>query len=200
MVDGLIIPPGVGRTLITAAQEVTFKVTGAHARDTSTFEVLVPPGFDVGAHVHAHGEEFFYVLEGQLDVLAFEPRARTTDDWRTWRSDTGRGPVRAGPGSCMFVPPGCPHAFTNPTAKPARMLFQASPAPDHERYFEQLFEIFGAGDRVDAAAVARLREEYDIHQITPLRHEAPTNPRTPHTAHTPHTTPGPHTPQPGSTR
>lgn len=173
MVDGLIIPPGAGRRLVTAAQEVTYKVTGAHARHTSTFEVVVPPGFDVGAHVHARGEEFFYVLDGELEVLAFEPRRRTRDDWRGWRSETGRGPVRAGAGSCMFVPPGCPHAFANPTTRPARMLFQSTPAPDHERYFEELIEIFGAGERVDSDRVARLRENYDVQQITPLRHASP---------------------------
>ena len=33
----------------------------------------MPPGFDVGAHVHHESQEFFYVLEGELDLLAFEP-------------------------------------------------------------------------------------------------------------------------------
>ena len=78
--DGLIVPPGQGRKLITKAQEVTFKVTGADGSSSSCFEVIVPPGFDVGAHVHQRAEEFFYVLEGELDVLAFEPLKRTEDE------------------------------------------------------------------------------------------------------------------------
>ncbi|MFI8962898.1 cupin domain-containing protein [Streptomyces sp. NPDC053493] len=175
------MPPGHGRTLTTAAQHVTFKVTGAHSRTASTFEVVVPPGFDVGAHAHARSEELFYVLEGELDLLAFEPLVRTRDSWRDWESATGRRAVRATAGTLVLVPPGCPHAFANRGGDPARMLFQASPPPDHERYFEELMEILASSgpDRpVDHEAVARLRVRYDIEQITPLRHDAGTRQET----------------------
>jgi mannose-6-phosphate isomerase-like protein (cupin superfamily) len=170
---GLIVPPGQGKRLLTKAQDVTFKVTGADGGFASTFEVVVPPGFNVGAHVHEHSTEFFYVLEGELDVFAFEPVERTPDDWAEWKSPDGEQILRAGPGSCMFVPTGTPHAFTNATENPVRMLFQASPPPDHERYFEEICEIFSAGTTVDSGAVQRLRDRYDVHQITPLRFEPP---------------------------
>lgn len=166
------MPPGHGKTLTTAAQHVTFKVTGEHSRAASTFEVVVPPGFDVGAHAHGRSEELFYVLEGELDVLAFEPLVRTRDSWREWESASGQRAVRAAPGTLILVPPGCPHAFANPTGEPVRMLFQASPPPDHERYFEELMDILGSGGEVDHAAVEALRVRYDIDQITPLRHDA----------------------------
>jgi mannose-6-phosphate isomerase-like protein (cupin superfamily) len=172
--SGLIVPPGEGRTLRAAAQHVTFKVTGGQSRSASSFEVLVPPGFDVGAHVHARSEELFYVLEGELDVLAFEPRVRTADDWRGWRSPKDERVVRATPGTVILVPPGCPHAFANPTGAPARMFFQSSPPPDHERYFEELLEILSADGPVDHDAIAALRRRYDIEQLTPLRHDQPT--------------------------
>ncbi|MEU5220018.1 cupin domain-containing protein [Streptomyces sp. NPDC020807] len=171
---GLVVPPGHGKVVASAAQHVTFKVTGEHSRTASTFEVLVPPGFDVGAHAHGHSEELFYVLDGELDVLAFEPLVRTRDSWRDWESASGQRAVRATPGTLILVPPGCPHAFANPTGDPVRMLFQASPPPDHERYFEELMEILaaaGPGGDVDHEAVARLRIRYDIDQITPLRHD-----------------------------
>ncbi|MFE5209322.1 cupin domain-containing protein [Streptomyces sp. NPDC056600] len=170
MTEGLLVPPGHGRTVATPAQHVTFKVTGAHSRTASSFEVVVPPGFDVGAHVHTRSEELFYVLEGELDVLAFEPRVRTPDNWRRWESLSGSRVVRAGPGTVIAVPPGCPHAFANPTDTPARMFFQASPPPDHERYFEELLEILAAGGSPDEAAIEALRARYDIQQLTPLRH------------------------------
>jgi mannose-6-phosphate isomerase-like protein (cupin superfamily) len=173
--DGLIVPPGQGRKLTTKAQEVTFKVTGAHSSFASCFEVVVPPGFDVGAHIHNRSEEFFYILEGELDVLAFEPITRTAQRWQDWESSGGDRVVRAGAGSCMFVPTGCPHAFTNPTDKPARMLFQSSPPPDHERYFEELCDIFSNGRAVNSHAVQQLRDRYDVSQITPLRY-GPTSP------------------------
>lgn len=169
--DGVIVPPGQGRKLITKAQEVTFKITGAHGSFASCFEVVVPPGFDVGAHTHDRAEEFFYILEGGLDVLAFEPTERTEDRWQDWESSGGDRVVHAGTGSCMFVPAGCPHAFTNPTDKPTRMLFQCAPPPDHERYFEELCEIWASsGGTVDSNAVRRLRDRYDVNQITPLRY------------------------------
>ncbi|GHE90914.1 cupin [Streptomyces longispororuber] len=170
--EGLVVPPGGGRTVVTPAQQVTFKVTGAHARAASSFEVVVPPGFDVGAHVHRRSEELFYVLEGELDVLAFEPRVRTPDGWGTWESASGRCVARATPGTVIVVPPGCPHAFANPTDTPARMFFQSSPPPDHERYFDELLELLAAGGPPDEAAVAALRARYDIEQLTPLRHGA----------------------------
>lgn len=168
--DGLIVPPGEGRRIITKAQEVTFKVTGADGAFASTFEVVVPPGFDVGAHIHHRSGEFFYVLEGELDLLAFEPTIRTEERWYDWVSATGNRVVRAAAEGCMFVPPGCPHAFRNPTDRPARMLFQSYPAPDHEHYFDELCEIFSTGEVPDSRAVRRLRDRYDVDQITPLRY------------------------------
>ncbi|GHF59006.1 cupin [Streptomyces mashuensis] len=171
--DGLVVPPGAGRTLVTPAQQVTFKVTGEHSRAASSFEVVVPPGFDVGAHVHGRSEELFYVLEGELDVMAFEPLVRTKDSWREWESASGQRCVRATPGTVILVPAGCPHAFANPTSGPARMFFQASPPPDHERYFEELFEILSSGPQVDHEAIAELRRRYDIEQLTPMRAAPP---------------------------
>ncbi|QKW10542.1 cupin domain-containing protein [Streptomyces sp. NA04227] len=169
----LILPAGAGRKLITPAQEVTFKATKAMGSAVSIFEVVVPPGFDVGAHVHGRSQEFFYVLEGELDLLAFEPAERTADSWHRWRSVSGQRVVRAAEGGCMFVPSGIPHAFRNPTDKPVRMLFQSYPSPDHEDYFEEIAEIWSRGTTVDSAAVEEMRARYDVSQITPLRYEPP---------------------------
>jgi mannose-6-phosphate isomerase-like protein (cupin superfamily) len=168
--SGVVVPPGQGRKLVTKAQEVTFKVTGADGAFASCFEVVVPPGFDVGAHTHHQSQEFFYVLDGELELFAFEPLERTGDRWQDWKSAAGDRPLRAGPGSCMFVPAGCPHAFTNPTDEPVRMLFQSAPPPDHERYFEEICEIFSSGRTVDSDAVQRLRDRYGLTQLTPLRY------------------------------
>ena len=167
MSDGFIVPPGQGKTLVGAGAEFTFKVTGEHATSTSCFEVLVPPGYDVGAHVHGHQEEIFYVLEGELDLLAFEPLVRTEGNWQSWQSHTGARAFRGGPGSLMFVPSGCPHAFANPGTTPTRMLFLAAPV-GHERYFEELIPMLAGGGPPDPEVIAALRKRYDIEQLTPL--------------------------------
>lgn len=172
--SGLIVPPGGGRKLITKAQEVTFKATQEQGSSLSVFEVVVPPGFDVGAHTHGDAQEFFYVLEGQLELLAFEPVKRTEDAWHDWESADGHKAVQATEGAFMFVPPGTPHAFRNTSDEPARMLFQCYPSPYHEFYFEEIAEIWAAGGPVDPDAVERMRRRYDVSQITPLRYEPPT--------------------------
>lgn len=168
MTDGVTLPPGQGRVIAGGGLHATVKVARGTTTLASTFEVVVPPGFDVGAHVHATGEELFYVLDGELDLLAFEPEKRSIGDWHEWMSSSGQRFLRGGPGSMMFVPKGCPHAFANPSTRPARMLFQAAPA-GHEDYLDELAALLrAAGGRPDPAKVAELRRRYDIEQLTAL--------------------------------
>lgn len=168
MDDGLMLEPGAGRLIEGGGLHATLKVPGGTAI-TSTFEVIVPPGFDVGAHLHARGEELFYVVDGELDLLAFEPLERTPDDWHEWRSRDGKTFLRGGPGSVLFVPAGVPHAFANPTDRPTRMLFQSAPA-GHEDYFDELTALLRAsGDRPDQEALRALRARHDIEQLTNFR-------------------------------
>lgn len=166
----LVVPAGHGRRIVTRAQEVTLKATADMGSSVSVFEVVVPPGFDVGAHVHRKSQEFFYVLEGRLDLFAFEPTRRTGHSWLDWESPDGLRWAAVGEGSCMLVPQGVPHAFRNSSERPARMLFQSSPSPDHERYFEEIAGIWASGSSVDPDAVEQLRRRYDVEQITPLRY------------------------------
>ena len=167
-----MLAPGAGRLIAGGALHATLKVSGGPRRDgavCSTFEIIVPPGYDVGAHVHTRGEELFYVLEGTLDLLAFEPAERTPDDWHGWTSSTGQRYLRGGPGSLLFVPAGIPHAFANLSTTPARMLFQAAPE-GHEDYFEELAALLRESiGKPDPEAVAELRSRHDIHQLTRLR-------------------------------
>jgi quercetin dioxygenase-like cupin family protein len=165
MTDGLVLSAGEGRKLRTPG--MTLKFGADRSKRWSVFEVEVPPGFDVGAHVHREAEELFYILDGELELLAFEPRIRTRADWRSWESKTGAKAVRGGPGSAMFVPAGCPHAFTNPGTATARMLFLASPS-GHELYQAELGELLGKGGPPDQAAIQTLRARHDIEQLTPL--------------------------------
>src|SRR5262245_28712540 len=107
---------------------MTLKVGADRTPRWSVFEAEVAPGFDVGAHLHGEAEELFYIIDGELDLLAFEPRDRSVADWRDWESSDGVTVTRAGPGSLMYVPAGCPHAFANPGASAVRMLFHVAPA------------------------------------------------------------------------
>ncbi len=165
MTDGLVLPPGSGHPIRAAS--MTLKVGAGQSRNWSVFEADVSPGFDVGAHLHREAEEAFYILEGELDLLAFEPRVRTTRNWRSWESGAGAQVARGGPGSFMFVPAGCPHAFANPGPEPARMLFLVTPA-GHEHYLEELAELLVQPGAPDRAEIAALRARYDIQQLTAM--------------------------------
>lgn len=168
MTDATMLPPGGGRLIAGGGLHAVLKIAGGPDAITSTFEITVPPGYDVGAHVHTHGEELFYVLAGTLDLLAFEPLERTPDDWHSWVSADGRRFMRGGPGSLMHVPAGVPHAFGNLSSEPAMMLFQSAPQ-GHEDYFVELAALLRASDgKPDMAAVAEIRSRHDIHQLTAL--------------------------------
>ena len=162
--DGFVLDSGAGERVTPA---MTLKVGDESSQYWSMFEVVgIPPGFDVGAHLHRNAEELFYVLEGELDLLAFEPRVRTPADWQHWLSRSGGRVARAGPGSVMFVPRGCPHAFANPGPGPASMIFLVSP-PGHEHYQKELAELVATATGPLDAAIAELRARHDIEQLTP---------------------------------
>ena len=164
MTDGFVMGPGQGQRVSPA---MTLKVGDEHSQSWSMFEVAdIGPGFDVGAHLHRNAEELFYVLEGQLDLFAFEPRVRTPGNWQSWESYTGATVARGGPGSMMYVPRGCPHAFANPGPGPARMIFLVSPS-GHEHYQKELAELVASTTGRLDAAIAALRARHDIEQLTP---------------------------------
>jgi oxalate decarboxylase/phosphoglucose isomerase-like protein (cupin superfamily) len=166
--DGVMLRASEGRLIAGGALEGTLKVGKSDTGLLSAFEIVVPSGFDVGAHKHREAQELFYVLDGELDLLAFEPRTQAAGDWHKWVSGSGRRYLRGGAGSLLFVPTGCPHAFANPTGKPARMLFLVAPS-GHEDYLEELARLLQASrGRPDPADVAELRRRYDIEQLTPL--------------------------------
>ena len=169
MSEGIMLMPGEGRRIKGGALDATIKSTMDAPALTSSFEMIIPAGYDVGAHVHAHGEEVFYVVEGELDILAFEPLDRAQPDWHQWESRSGKRFLHGGPGAFMFVPENTPHAFANQTGKPVKMFFQSSVPGGHENYFDELMQLLRRSDgSPDAKDVAQLRERYDIEQLTPL--------------------------------
>ena len=165
MTDGLVLAPGAGRRIQGAG--MTLKVGADQTPTWSMFEAEVGPGFDVGAHRHRQAEEVFYVLDGELDLLAFTPRVTTAGGWQAWESADGAKVVRGGPGSVMFVPAGCPHAIANPGPAPAHLLFLVAPA-GHEHYLAEIGDLIAAGGPPDPDAIARVRARHDIEQLTPM--------------------------------
>jgi uncharacterized RmlC-like cupin family protein len=165
--EGIMLLPGQGEAI--AGLGATLKAPMGPETSMSSFEVVIGPGYDVGAHVHTRGEEVFFVLEGEIDLLAFEPADRSVGDWHEWVSASGRRFLRGGPGAFMHVPACVPHAFANRSGAPVCMFFQSSVPGGHENYFRELAELLSGGGPPDQEAITRLRERYDIVQLTPIR-------------------------------
>jgi len=102
----------------------------ATAADTAgllgAIDAVIPPGSGPPEHLHRNEDEYFYVLDGQLEV--------TTAD----RSDT------VTPGGVVMLPRGVPHRFRNVGDRPCRMLLLFLPG-GFERYFLEIGMPVGDG-------------------------------------------------------
>ena len=111
------VPDEAGESLWVAGDTYTFKAT---ADDTggslAFFDAAVPPGSGPPPHAHRDEDEFYYVLDGELEVL---------DRDRTFTARAG----------CLSLSPGerCT-PFCNRSAKPARLVVGITPA-GFERFF-----------------------------------------------------------------
>jgi quercetin dioxygenase-like cupin family protein len=149
MGKSVLLSAGDGDSVSLRGTEVTFKVSSDQATGASCLEFAAAPGFDTGLHVHKRLEETFYVLDGEFELRA------------------GEEVRRALPGHLMFVPPGVPHCFANPTDAPARLLLIMSPA-EFDRYFVELADILARSGPPDTDAIAALRAKYDTEQLSSL--------------------------------
>src|SRR5579862_7814761 len=91
----------------------------------SVIEYVSPPtGLGPALHAHREMEEWFLVLEGEMQF------------------QVGEQQLAAAPGSVLHVPPGVPHAFWNAGPASARMVVTMSPG-GLEQYFVELSAIAG---------------------------------------------------------
>lgn len=146
--EGVILEHGTAGGISLGPTRIDYLVTGEHSKNCSMFEFSVGSGFDTGAHYHTKIEEFFYVLEGELNLRV------------------GDRVVRGGAGTFVFIPTGVPHSFGNSSAGLARMLLIAAPS-GHEGYFNELAAL-AKGGHPDPDALAKLRAKYDTIQISTL--------------------------------
>jgi uncharacterized cupin superfamily protein len=80
---------------------------------------IVPPAGGPPPHLHRDTDEFFYVLEGELDVWIANRRTKLVA------------------GMSATLPRGVVHAFTNPARKPARVLVVVTPG-DGAAFFDDM--------------------------------------------------------------
>lgn len=147
---GSTVPTGVrhvrsgeGQALWVVGDTYTIKASGDSTNGAfALIEASVPPGGGPPPHVHGREDEAFYLLDGELEVLA------------------GRTTARARVGDFLYLPRGIVHGFTNPGVTPARMLILTAPA-GFERFFAAAGVPARTGEQappLDPADFARLAE------------------------------------------
>jgi quercetin dioxygenase-like cupin family protein len=147
---GVVVQTGQAKRVDLHGSHLDYLLTAKDSKGCSLFEFDLAPGFDTGVHYHTKLEEFFYVLEGEIDL-------RSNDRV-----------VRAGPGTFAFAPPGVRHAITNSGSNRARMLIGCIP-PGHENYFDELAALLAKGGPPDAEAISALRKKYDTIQLSGMQ-------------------------------
>jgi mannose-6-phosphate isomerase-like protein (cupin superfamily) len=147
---GVVVEPGRAKRVELRGSWLNYLVTGKDSKGCSLFEFEVAPGFDTGVHYHTRIEEFFYVLEGELDL-------RSGDEL-----------VHAKPGTFVFVPLGTTHSIANRGTRRARLLLGCL-KPGHEDYFDELAVLLATVGPPDKEAIAALRRKYDTIQVSALQ-------------------------------
>lgn len=115
--------PAAGVTLDVLGVTHIYKATAAEtAGSFSLWEAVVPPGAGAPPHTHAHEDEAFYVLSGEL-MMEFEGEP---------------APRRVAPGGFFFGARGRRHSFRNVGGQPARLLILSAPSVGLDRMFAEL--------------------------------------------------------------
>jgi len=122
--------PAAGSTLNVLGVTHIYKATGTEtAGSFSLWEDVVPPGAGVPPHTHAHEDEAFYILNGEL-LIEFEGEP---------------APQRVGPGGFFFGARHKRHAYRNVSDQPARMLVLCTPSCGLDQMFAELEAATAAG-------------------------------------------------------
>ncbi|WP_214402408.1 cupin domain-containing protein [Pseudonocardia lacus] len=130
------------QTVVTVGRRDT---DGAYA----VRENIAPPDFRrVPLHIHRRAEEAFYVLAGELAVLADGQR------------------VDAPAGAFVLIPRGTTHALANLASRPVRWLTLISPAAESE-WIEAEEELLAAGGEPDPAALAAIHHRFGLELVGP---------------------------------
>ena len=108
--------------------------------------ITIYPGFHATDHNHVQEAEFFYVLEGEVDITVGNQR------------------IVGGPGTFAYSPPLATHAFKPAGDKPAVMLHWNSPG-GHERLASGMAKLAKSGESSpDAKRRTQEAHEYFFHE------------------------------------
>ena len=143
--ESSVIPPSERQTLLEGPLGAVLLLAGAATRgQLSVVEhPLAPRALGSPMHTHRKEDEYSIVLEGTVGV------------------QIGERVFEAGPGAVVVKPRGVPHAFWNPTDRPARLLEIIAPA-GFENYFAELGEILRTAGPPDEHRLHAVADKYGL--------------------------------------
>ena len=113
---------GAGETVQPFDLSFTWKVKAADTGFAfSVYEMVIQPDKQIPIHIHPF-PEFFYVLDGQIDVMGLDAQGRLTYI-----------PVAAG--ECANAPATAPHGIKNRSQAPAKFLSVSN--YEHQKAFDE---------------------------------------------------------------
>lgn len=146
-----LVPPNGGLALLAGGSGTVFKLfSEAAGGRLSLVEHPIDPGVLVPPHIHSREDQISLILEGTVDMLV------------------GESTYRCPPGTYITKPRGLPHAFWNPTMRPARLLEISVPG-GVEHYMRSLFEhLLAAAGSPDPRTLRGLADDYGITLVPEL--------------------------------
>jgi quercetin dioxygenase-like cupin family protein len=110
---------------------ILIRATAADTGGTyGIWETISPPGTGPGRHVHTREAELFQVLEG------------------TYRMECGDDAFEISAGSLVVLPPNVPHAWTNISDRPGRMLGMVTPGGFETMFLDIAAENLSTHDEI----------------------------------------------------
>jgi quercetin dioxygenase-like cupin family protein len=139
-----VVQPGEGRLCRLFGEEITIQLDAKQTGGKfTTFVEVSPPGGGPPPHTFAIEDQWFFVLEGRMSVLA---------DGR-W--------TEVSPGTAFFAPRKSVHTFKNIGDKPSRMLVHTSPS-GIEKFFTIADAEFAKPGGPDMARVMTIAAEHGL--------------------------------------
>jgi quercetin dioxygenase-like cupin family protein len=146
-----ILHPGesrIGRILNIFGDQMYLLVTGEDNNGALTIaEIHTPPGNGTPLHVHRRENEYFYILEGEVEF------------------NVNGIPIRTAAGGHAFAPKDIPHNYTNIGKTNSRMVVVAQPA-GIEYMFEEIHKAAQHGPP-DLAALTAICARYGVEILGP---------------------------------
>ena len=147
-----LIPPRsskTGKSLHVVGDTMNVLLDGADTAGAfALFDVTSPPGGGPPLHVHHREDEFFFILQGEAEVMVAGHRSR------------------AGAGTFVIGPREIPHTFHNPGSTILHMLVMVRPA-GAENFFQEMSEMIPAGTPPDFGKLTALAQRYGVEILGP---------------------------------